>query len=152
MAYHESLWLATAAAAPVIALASVVSFNDSLRALTTRFNYSYKTSSALESQLRWRQTAAVWLWFLATVNLAIQATMLLTALGSLARNRDILAATDPAIVEPASLLLLIFSGCLTVLVRRLSVLIGAFIEKSRGQSDAPEPNVRAEPDRADRGS
>ena len=82
MAYHEAFWLATAAAAPVIALANTVTLGDGIRLLN------------VDRSVRKRMGRFTWAYFclfplgLSAINYAAQTYVLVEALHSLAAGRD----------------------------------------------------------------
>jgi hypothetical protein len=88
VAYHESFWLAVAAATPVIALANTVSINDVVRLW---LNVKVSRRSAISRE---RYISVI---FFSTFNLILQSIFLFVTLFSLADEKDIgsrvLAAT-----------------------------------------------------------
>jgi hypothetical protein len=77
MSYHETLWLAISASAPVIALASIVSIGD-----------SYKLDEMSQRSGQVGREIGVWPVFINAANMALQIGALLGALLSLYNGRD----------------------------------------------------------------
>lgn len=117
MSYHAGVWLTVGAAAPVIALAAVVSKSEAAglrnRFFTSPFSSPADTGDADVIVYR----AARWLNWLITANLLLQATALAIALLSLAVERDQVPLVAPVIVEPLGLLLLAMTGSFAITLR-----------------------------------
>jgi hypothetical protein len=89
MAFHDTFWVAAAAAAPVIALANQVTLND-LPRMRAIFKSAQDTSPPGEAQdlAKSGLRTATRVNLAGTLILSVQGVMLLVALGSLAYGRD----------------------------------------------------------------
>lgn len=119
MSFHENLWVATAAAAPVIALAAVIvasdMFNGQRQLARTAFpaGHAEKVARLLNGQL----------WVVA-LTLALQVSMLLEALWCLAAGYDRWSIVAPVIAEPLGVVLLLASAIVTSRLRFLGLPAG----------------------------
>ena len=84
MAYHETFWLAVTATAPVIALATTVSFSDILR-LIDADRKANKLPSSKPEPGTW---PVLWSSLLSIMNMIFQLTFLFYALSSIAKGTD----------------------------------------------------------------
>lgn len=132
VAYHVDLWVATAAAAPVIALAGVLSASDWVGGIR-QLGRSAHTSLPARDQIMRTANQQKWLII---ANLALQIWMLYIALFSLATTQDRSPAAIPVIVEPTGILLLVGTSLLNARIRALLVT-GKYSQDQHGPS---EPN------------
>jgi hypothetical protein len=117
MSYHADVWLTVGAAAPVIALAAVVS-NAEAKDLRNKFpNSSFASPTETTDVNTMVHKAARWLNRLVTINILLQVGALATALLSLAAERDQVPLAVPIIVEPLGILLLAMTGSLAITLR-----------------------------------
>ncbi len=118
MSFHESFWVAAGAAAPVIALAVVVSLND---ASQTQFAVGDATDRAfvvahrdekdvLYRSLDKRGRSLAALTAAQLVNLVLQAGLLAVSLVSLALHRNLIPAWICVVAPTAGVLLLAYAG------------------------------------------
>jgi hypothetical protein len=124
MAYHESLWLAAAAAAPVIALANTVSISD---LVSVWFN----TKSSLK-QRRVRVYYSLYI-LLSAYNFIAQTFILYQSAMSLTNGKDN--------VKPTSISFNLAFGLITVLV---SVLFNVFVRYTFLDSEKLEKGAGGE--------
>jgi hypothetical protein len=113
--YHENFWVAVAAAAPVIALASVISATDALRMYDDFERPADIAEEAWPDKLA--RQGIRWLWVLMTVtglNLVVEGFALVFALISLANGYNQIPPVIPAIGVPAGIALVVISGVLTI--------------------------------------
>lgn len=89
MAFHETFWVAAAAAAPIIALANQVTLND-LPEMRAIFKFAQDTSPPGEAHdiAKSGHRTATRLYVAGTLILCVQAVLLFVALGSLAYGTD----------------------------------------------------------------
>jgi len=115
VSFHETFWVTVGAAAPVIALAGVVPFIDSLplgdRAHTA--GPAGNTPGARAYRLSSR------LYTIAFINLMLQVAALFIALRSLADGHDAVPTVVAQITEPLGLLLLVVTGAMAIQLRSL---------------------------------
>ena len=104
MTYHDSFWIAAAAAAPIIALASIVSARRP----------EGKPLEIPEADRRRANTRAGWLGLVHFVNLSLQLVVLSCAFLSLAWQRDALPPALLMWVEPIGLVLLITGSYIAI--------------------------------------
>jgi hypothetical protein len=120
VAYHETFWVAAAAAAPVIALANTVSLADASR-------FWFDTNKLLLTARR--QIMIIILIIQSCVNFLMQSAVLAIALICLSAKSDEGSPVWPVIVFLAA-------GLLIVLLNSISVILVRFIfslEESRGE-------------------
>lgn len=124
MAYHEAFWVTTGTAAPVIALASIVSTADALgaRDFFTRVLPGIRPKTADQQDWLDRMVTRVlrlnsWVYLAATVNGFLQMAALTFALTVLALGRDWVSPVVAEVTVPLGVLLLLVTSTLTVRVR-----------------------------------
>ena len=122
MSFHESFWVTVGAAAPVIALASVVSIADLMGARDQISRNLPTPSSALDSA--WLDSAVtragrllIWAYLVGVTNGAMQMVALSVALQSLADGNNVVPTIIPGIVAPLGIFLLLVSVSMTVSLR-----------------------------------
>ncbi len=124
MTYHESLWVAAAAAAPVIALASVVSFTEahSRQVILVRERMGGRAATphrrpdpAISAKPTTNLITALDL--VSGANMFLQVLVLNAALMSLALNHDNAPLRLPIWGEPGGLALVIIGGYLSANLR-----------------------------------
>ena len=131
--YHEAFWTAAAAAAPVIALAAIVSLTDTARPLGPHMfgQESYKIGADKLGALRW----LLWLGYgVGFANLVLQALTLLFALQSLAAGHDRVRLGFAEVTATLGIGLLLLSG---LLVAALRIGVGVWL---------PDPRPPASPE------
>jgi hypothetical protein len=125
--YHDSLWVTVGAAAPVIALAAIVSVSDFSGAQATLRDAAYKHTDTYTGQPAKTPTGeAVWsvltYWrrignSIAGINIALQMAMLAVALVSLSDTSNLVSPIVPEIVLPLGVFLLFWSTRVAILMR-----------------------------------
>lgn len=122
MSFHESFWVTVGAAAPVLALASVVSITD-LMGARDQISRSLPTSSPARDSARLDSTITragrllIWAYLVAVINGALQMVALSMALQSLADGNNVVPPIVAGIVAPLGILLLLVSISMTVKLR-----------------------------------
>jgi hypothetical protein len=86
-AYHSDLWIAVAAAAPVIALANTVAISSMSRGRYERYATRWVGTRSKLKLLRLR-LAWSWAFWLSILNYVLQITLFSQALSSLANEKD----------------------------------------------------------------
>lgn len=168
--YHETLWIAVSAVAPVIALAVVVAYNDMRSDETLHRRQMCKLGDfpiwryvdppggprAAQSVRRWNWTASG----SHLVNLLAQATVLAFSLSSLAQHVDEIPLALPISAEVAGLLAILAASVASRRMTELLFQIAVYISEHQGDEpdhddpgeldyDPAKPNHRpAEPDAA----
>jgi hypothetical protein len=106
--FHESFWLAVAAAAPIIALANTVTITDSANVW-----FSAK------ARRQWPSTIAYFIvLFVAGVNLVLQALVLRIALRNLLAERDINSGSPAISILIYGLIYVLILVFMSVILRR----------------------------------
>jgi hypothetical protein len=125
VAFHESFWIATSAAAPVIALAAVVGLPDTaavaqLGIHRLREPLEGPLLAAMPEALSRAQDRLVTLLFWATTvgNLIVQAGLLAVSLSALAYQRELMPAWVAIALAVGGILLLAWSTSMAVHYRR----------------------------------
>lgn len=124
MAFHESFWVTVGAAAPIIALASVVSIAD-LMGARDRVSPNLLPSSSvpgddwLDSELIRAGRLLIWAYLVGVVNGALQMVTLSMALQSLADGSNVVPTIVPRIMVPLGVFLLLVSTSMTVSLRTI---------------------------------
>ena len=125
MAFHESFWVTVGAAAPIIALASVVSIAD-LMGARDRVSPSLSPPSSsvlgddwLDSELIRAGRLLIWAYLVGVVNGALQLVTLSMALQSLADGSEVVPTIVPRIMVPLGIFLLLVSTSMTVSLRTI---------------------------------
>jgi hypothetical protein len=141
MPYNESFWVTVGTAAPVIALASVVTISDLLKS-ADRFDWL-----AMAAGKTWPGRSKIYLGTLVglqmltiIVILTIQATALSSALQSLEHGRNEAIPDDYVTAMPLSIVLLVISAVLTVLIartrRRVETMLKGGLQDTRAASQS----------------
>lgn len=130
MAYHDSLWVAVAAAAPVIALTTIVSYSDTSTAYQEFWERlsRYLSSTGLDNlkpevdQLLGRQRRRLGRLTMgssaiALLNICWQLLLLFLALWSLAEGKDEASAFFTAFAVPLGVFLLLWGTVLNLRLR-----------------------------------
>ena len=122
MSFHESFWVTVGAAAPVIALASVVSIADLMGARDQISRNLPTPSPALDNA--WLDSAVtragrllIWAYLVGVINGALQMVTLSMALQSLADGNNVVPTIVPGIVAPLGIFLLLVSISMTASLR-----------------------------------
>jgi hypothetical protein len=105
--YHETFWVVAGAAAPVIALASIVAVGATQGALSARGNAIIREFANPHTQMEtgdflkaWRGTAILtWVQRFDLVTTALQGLALLASLTSLSLRRDLISANYVTFAE-----------------------------------------------------
>jgi LytS/YehU family sensor histidine kinase len=124
MAFHESFWVTVGTAAPIIALASVVSIAD-LMGARDRVSPNLSSSSSvqgddwLDSELIRAGRLLIWAYLVGVVNGALQMVTLSIALQSLADGSNVVSTIVPRIIVPLGIFLLLVSTSMTVSLRTI---------------------------------
>ena len=124
MSFHESFWVTVGAAAPIIALASVVSIAD-LMGARDRVSPNLPTRSSalgddwLDSELIRAGRLLIWAYLVGVVNGALQMVTLSIALQSLADGSNVVPTIVPRIMVPLGIFLLLVSTSMTVSLRTI---------------------------------
>jgi hypothetical protein len=131
VAYHDSLWVTVGAAAPVIALAAIVSisdifgaderFWDGFRRYLDGADYSTQFMEEIGNMLlvQGRRAGRIGLGsrWIAIINVSLQLAMLAIALVSLADGSNAVSPIVPEIGIPLGVFLLLVSTTLTLVLR-----------------------------------
>jgi hypothetical protein len=117
MSYHADVWLTVGAAAPVIALAAVVSKAETTDLRNKFFTSPFSSPADTTDVSAMMYTAARWLNWLVTLNILLQVAALATALLSLAAGRDQVPLAVPIVLEPLGILLLAMTGHAAITLR-----------------------------------
>jgi hypothetical protein len=147
--YRETFWVAVSAAAPVIALAVVVAYND-MRREEALYLRDIEPSGALPI---WRYVPPLggpkaagivrrWTWTavsLHRLNVLVQATVLAFSLTSLAQQVDEMPLALAIVAEVGGLLVLLGAGVASK--RMLEVLFRVALWESEHRDDVAEPSV-----------
>jgi hypothetical protein len=122
VSFHESFWVTVGAAAPVIALASVVSIADLMGARDQISRNLPTPSPALDNA--WLDSAVtragrllIWAYLIGVINGALQMVTLSMALQSLADGNNVVPTIVPGIVAPLGIFLLLVSISMTASLR-----------------------------------
>jgi hypothetical protein len=157
--YHDSLWVAVTAAAPVIALAAIVSLSDTsgvaagLVDAAGRYadenNHGELAHTGFMQVYRDRVAGiedrglqiAVGGWITALINLALQVALVAIALISLADGSNAVSPIVPEIAVPLGVFLLLGTALLSLWLRELSrtVLKLEVPKRDDGGSAKPTP-------------
>ena len=114
MAYHETFWLAVTTTAPVIALATTVSFSDIIRLIDA----GHGASKLPESKREPGTMYVAWASALNAMNMAAQLLFLLFALMSIAKGADKAGGFDFIIWgEPVGIALLLVVAMINTAAR-----------------------------------
>lgn len=130
MSFHESFWVVVGTAAPIIALAAVISVNDTAR---TQFAVSDASTTALAIArgdetdgmyrlLDKRENSLVALRVAQLSNLCLQAVLLAVSLLSLLFARNLIPAWICVVVPAAGVLLLAYAGLAVTKAQELTRL------------------------------
>jgi hypothetical protein len=146
VSFHESFWVTVGAAAPVIALASVVSIAD-LLAARDQISRSLPTPSpALDSG--WLNSAitragklAIWAYLVGIINGALQMVALAMALQSLADGNNVVPTIVPGIVAPLGIFLLLVSTSMTVSLRTIQRQMSHHLSPGMSHESVDLPDV-----------
>jgi hypothetical protein len=146
VAFHESFWVATSAAAPVIALAAVVALPDASTIAHIASGNWYRTRVRYRDTRR-HPTAGVeitaarltrwqaWLtWWAIFVNLIVQAGLLAMSLSALAYNHDVMAPPAAIILAAGGILILAWSTMSAFNLGKLPDFRAKAADDSRDQS------------------
>jgi len=117
MPYHPDVWLTVGAAAPVIALAAVVSKAEATDLRNKFFINPFSSPADTTEANVMVYRAARWLNRLVIVTVLLQAAALATALLSLAVDRDQVPLAVPIVVEPLGILLLAMTSSMAITLR-----------------------------------
>lgn len=120
MTFHENFWITVGAAAPVVALAAVVSFTDGIRVVesvndlgrTAKVDWPTKNAER-------GVTVLASLFVISAANIILQVVALALALTALAQGHNSVAPVLLVVGEPLSVLLLLVTGILTAWLRFL---------------------------------
>jgi hypothetical protein len=133
MSSHESFWVATAAAAPVIALTAIVALPDTSVVVerVSRYRQENKNPSIpardrnrqplIVDYLWSRKMAYAWsqlVWMMSVVNLLLQATLLAMSLWALAYDQEVIPPWAAIVFSAGGLLLLTWSSTSAAAFRR----------------------------------
>jgi hypothetical protein len=140
--YHESFWVTVGTAAPVIALAAIVSLPDVMRAREHRWRAAHPPIERLRdvplntnTRLRWIEFHDLnagatqllrWSNAIGLGNGALQLLALWMALRSLADGTNVVSPDIPEIIVPIGIFLLLVSTVQTIRVRSLAQKIRDF--------------------------
>ena len=123
MSFHEPFWVTVGAAAPVVALASVVSIAD-LMGARDQLSRSLRAPPALASD--WLDSEfiragrlAIGAYLVGIINGALQMVTLSVALQSLADGDNAVPTIVPRIIAPLGIFLLLVSISMTVSLRTI---------------------------------
>jgi hypothetical protein len=127
VAFHESFWVVAGTAAPVIALAVIVSLRDVLRDFTDDYNMTWvrpgvgdqAARAKLENELGEAAYVRNLAYGAAALNMLLQMVILTLALVSLAKRHDVIPWLIMAIIVPGGLALLLLSTLMVVMARSL---------------------------------
>lgn len=139
MAFHETYWVVTGTAAPVIALAAVVSVGDLINGLNAARSelptITHRLSGAGSRTLNRCRLAATYLALLQMINVVFQAGLLVASLAAIAHQSGSIADSAAAAIAATGLLIVAAGGLgsLAVKARTLQV-IGRAKERSRGSA------------------
>lgn len=117
MSYHADVWLTVGAAAPVIALAAVISKAETTDLRNKLFTTPFASPADTTDVNTMVYKTARWLNRLVTANILLQVAALATALLSLAAEHDQVPLAVPIVVEPLGILLLAMTGSIAITVR-----------------------------------
>jgi hypothetical protein len=117
MSYHADVWLTVGAAAPVIALAAVVSKAEATDLRNKSFTNPFSSPEDTTDVNAMVHQIARWLNRLVIVNILLQVAALATALLSLAAEHDQVPLAVPVVVEPLGILLLAMTGSMAITLR-----------------------------------
>ena len=136
MPFHEFFWVTVGVAAPVIALASVVSIAD-LMGARDRVSRNLPTPSApdsdwLDSEFIRAGRLIFGAYLVGIINGALQMVALSIALESLADGNNVVPTIIPQIMVPLGILLLLVSISMTVSLRT--------IRRHASHNLSPEPS------------
>lgn len=126
MSYHEAFWLATAAAAPVIALAAVVALPDMADATREASNAAqdavrYSVEARFESSSRAARSQY------ATLGIVLaQAALLAVSLSALATHRDVMPAWVAIVLAVSGIMLLTVTTLSLIATRGRAALYRGF--------------------------
>jgi hypothetical protein len=147
VAYSENFWVVVGTAAPIIALASVLSYTESL-GMSGKFERPADSSEQELDRLR-RQgsTATYWLWALSGLNIIIQGSALTLALISLADGGNDISPKIVILVPGVGFALLAASSSLSVRTRSLDRRLREAIKKGPKAPEASQshPNPAPQP-------
>lgn len=132
MALHTNVWIVAGTAAPVIALANVVTVSDfwGLLGALARSGAPRAESAAERSVL---------LYMLSGINLFAQALVMLWALLSLDWNRDVVSPIWPIVITFIGLLLVLFTTLLASGLRWLRDQVIHYDQPGAPPCSGPEP-------------
>ena len=146
MSFHESFWVTVGAAAPVIALASVVSIADLMgtrdqisRNLPTPS--SARDSAWLDSAITRAGKLLIWAYLVAVINGALQMVALSIALQSLADGNNVVPTILPGVVAPLGILLLLVSISMTVKLRLIQRQLSHHLIPGRSPTPVDLPDM-----------
>lgn len=117
MSYHADFWLTVGAAAPVIALAAVVSKAEAADLRDKFFTSPFSRPADIRDVDTIMYKSAKWLNWLVIANLLLQVAALAIALLSLAVEHDQVPLGVPIVVEPLGVLLLAMTGSAAITLR-----------------------------------
>lgn len=117
MSYHADFWLTVGAAAPVIALAAVISKAEAADLRNKFFTSPFSSPTEIRDVDTMMYKSAKWLNWLVIANLLLQVAALAIALLSLAVEHDQVPLVVPIVVEPLGLLLLAITGSAAITLR-----------------------------------
>jgi hypothetical protein len=124
VSFHESFWVTVGVAAPVVALASVVSIAD-LMGARDQVSRSLRTPSPaldsdwLDSEFIRAGRLAIGAYLVGIINGALQMVALSLALQSLADGRNVVPTTVPQVMAPLGIFLLLVSISMTASLRTI---------------------------------
>jgi hypothetical protein len=115
MAFHESFWVVEGTAAPVIALAAVLSTNDIFEGFMRVIADPRVAQLGRDEQSREQRGSEILTWvFLQFANICIQAAVLGISLWSLAIQSNVIPPWICIVITCAAVVLLAAAGVVTV--------------------------------------
>lgn len=119
MTLHESFWVVTGAAAPVIALTNVVAINDALSVRQTLLMAPYDTwPDDVKAFFAKSQTVLLRKSLIpSAVNLLLQASVLSIALLGLSNGQDLVPTSVIAILEGLGIIICAVAACIVAMQR-----------------------------------
>ena len=130
MSPHESFWVATAAAAPVVALAAIVALPDTSVAVEEVYRHRHDPvvserarngRQVIVARLWSRNMAYVWsqlVWMVSIVNLLLQAALLAMSLLVLVYDQEVIPPWAAIVFSAGGILLLTWSSTSAAAFRR----------------------------------
>jgi hypothetical protein len=137
VAFHESFWVVTGTAAPVIALAAIVSLADADREFMGFLVTALSDFERIKPFMNRAAFTGIWIGVSGLLNLLLQATLLTISLVSLAEDVNSVPPWSAIAMAVGGVILLAVSawGAVTLHVFRLATM--AMVSKTTNQTPPP---------------